>query len=135
MQLRSVVLALLTLAALSGCGGHLQDVVTTRREGGGTAATYAAPRAKAWAAVHDVLRLDEHVDMVEDHEAEGYVLAKIDASTIPIKYGAFIGAWLEPVGADQTRVVVVTRRTEATWGTGLTEATFQKEIATRLATP
>jgi hypothetical protein len=47
-----------------------------------------------------------------------------------VSYGAVMGAWIEPIDKDNTKVTVVTKRRIATnIATTLTEATFQKRFA------
>lgn len=120
----------LLVAASAGCGGLLHDVIPAHAKGEGSARIYSAPRAGAWAASHAELTAQK-VDYIEDHDAEGYMLAEIKPGLFT--YGTFIGVWLEPQGPDHTRVTVVTKRRDVTYFKGLNESTFLDDLEKRLA--
>jgi len=101
-----VGLTLVVLFAV-GCAARVAEVMRTEAAGGGTRDTYAVTPEQAWSIAQTVL-LREGFDVIEEHRAEGYLLA-----TSPVTFwtgGTLAGVWIAPVGADESAVTVVTRR-------------------------
>jgi len=99
----------LTLVVLlaAGCSATVAEVMRAQAAGVGTRDTYAVTQEQAWSIVETVL-LREGFDSIEQHRAEGYLLA-----TSPVTLwsgGTLAGVWIAPVGADESAVTVVTRR-------------------------
>jgi len=120
-----VGLTLVVLFAV-GCAARVAEVMRTEASGGGTRDTYAVTPEQAWSIAQTVL-LREGFDVIEEHRAEGYLLA-----TSPVTFwtgGTLAGVWIAPVGADESAVTVVTRRRQnpALVG-GLTEDDFHRRL-------
>jgi len=123
----TLVMAVLGLA---GCA-TLSDVVQEKDKGGGTVQVYPVDSDQAWKIALTVFRW-EGSDAIEEHRDQGYMLTSSGMNFVSA--GAVMGAWVEPVGRDQTKVTVVTKRRMATnIATTLTEATFQKRFGQAVA--
>jgi hypothetical protein len=99
----------LTLVVLlaAGCSATVAEVKRTQAAGGGTRDTYAVTPEQARSIAKTVL-LREGFDTIEEHRAEGYLLA-----TSPVTFwngGILAGVWIAPVGADESAITIVTRR-------------------------
>ena len=99
----------LTLVVLlaAACSATVAEVKRTQAAGGGTRETYAVTPEQARSIAKTVL-LREGFDTIEEHRAEGYLLA-----TSPVTFwngGILAGVWIEPVGADESAITIVTRR-------------------------
>jgi hypothetical protein len=99
----------LTLVVLlaAGCSATVAEVKRTQAAGGGTRDTYAVTPEQARSIAKTVL-LREGFDTIEEHRAEGYLLA-----TSRVTFwsgGTLAGVWFAPVGTDQSAVTIVTRR-------------------------
>jgi hypothetical protein len=117
-----VILGLFAL--LAGCA-TMGDVVRAKDEG--TAKVYPVNADQAWEIAKTVFRW-EGADAIEEHKSEGYMLTSSGMNWV--SWGAVMGAWIEPVDKDNTRVTVVTKRRIATnVATTLTETTFHKRFA------
>lgn len=109
-----------------GCA-TMSDVIRARDEGKGTTKIYPVNADQAWEIAKTVFRW-EGADAIEEHRAEGYMLTSSGMNLV--SYGAVMGAWIEPVDKDNTRVTVVTKRRIATnIATTLTETTFHRRFA------
>jgi len=109
---------------VAGCA-TMSDVV--RSKGEGTVNVYPVNEEQAWDIARTVFRW-EGTDAIEEHRKEGYMLTSSGMNLI--SYGTVMGAWVEPVDKDSTKVTVVTKRRIATnLATTLTEATFHKRFA------
>ena len=123
-RLPAVALVLL----LAGCV-TLADVPRYKSEG--RPETYPVTVDEAWTIARAVFRWGG-ADVIEDHRAEGYMLTTVGANLS--RRGTLMGAWVEPAGAGQSKVTVVTKRRVATnLATTLTETTFQKRFAQAVA--
>ena len=70
----------------------------------------------------------EGADAIEEHKDEGYMLTSSGPNLV--SWGAVMGAWIEPINKDDTKVTVVTkRRITVNVATTLTEGTFHKRFA------
>jgi hypothetical protein len=117
----SVVLFMLVI--LGGCA-TMSDVVKAKNEG--TSKVYHVTADQAWMIAKTVFRW-EGCDTIEEHKDEGYMLTSSGINLV--SYGAVMGAWIEPVDQDNTKVTVVTKRRIATnLATTLTESTFHKRF-------
>jgi PBP1b-binding outer membrane lipoprotein LpoB len=124
---KSIILfsaVLFLLALLGGCA-TMADVVKAKDEG--TSKVYPVTSDQAWMIAKTVFRW-EGSDAIEEHKDEGYMLTSSGMNLV--SYGAVMGAWIEPVDRNNTKVTVVTKRRIATnLATTLTESTFHKRFA------
>jgi Na+-transporting methylmalonyl-CoA/oxaloacetate decarboxylase gamma subunit len=120
----SMVLAFVIIViGITGCA-TMGDVVRSKDEG--TSASYQIGMDQAWEIARTVFRW-EGADAIEEHKSEGFMLTSSGMNFVSM--GAVMGAWVEPVDKDNTRVTVVTKRRIATnIATTLTEATFHKRF-------
>jgi hypothetical protein len=82
---------------------------------------------RAWEISRTVFRW-EGADAIEEHKADGYMLTSSGMNMISA--GAVMGAWLDPVDKNNTKVTVVTKRRLATnLATTLPESTFHTRFA------
>lgn len=117
-----VVLVLFT--SVAGCA-TLADVVQRKDEG--TVKIYPVTADQAWAIAKAVFRR-EGSDAIEEHRDEGYMLTSSGMNLIT--FGTVMGAWVEPISDQQTKVTVVTkRRVQTNIFTTLTETTFHRRFA------
>ena len=82
---------------------------------------------QAWEIAHKVFRW-EGSDAIEDDRPNHVMVTSsgVDA----ISYGTVMACWVEPVGAAQTRVTIVTkRRYQLGLFTTMTESTFHSRFA------
>lgn len=118
------VISLLILIFIGGCQ-TTGDVFQAKDEG--TAKVYPVNKEQAWKIAMMVFRW-EGADAIEEHKDEGYMLTSSGMSLVT--YGSVMGAWVDPIGTDQTKVTVVTKRRIATnFVTTLTESTFHTRFA------
>ncbi len=119
-----VGLFLVLLALLAGCA-TMSDVMRSKDDG--TAQVYPVDAEQAWEISRTVFRW-EGADAIEEHKADGYMLTSTGMNWV--SYGAVMGAWIDAVDKNNTKVTVVTKRRIATnLATTLTEATFHKRFA------
>lgn len=117
------ILAVL-LALLTGCA-TMGDVMKSKDEG--TAQVYPVDAEQAWEISRTVFRW-EGADAIEEHKADRYMLTSTGMNWV--SYGAVMGAWIDAVDKNNTKVTVVTKRRIATnLATTLTETTFHKRFA------
>ncbi len=115
---------LLMLVWFTGCA-TMSDVMRSKDEG--TAKVYPVNADQAWEIARTVFRW-EGADAIEEHKSEGYLLTSTGMNWV--SYGAVMGAWIDPVDKDNTRVTVVTKRRIATnLATTLTETTLHDRFA------
>ena len=126
MRMR-LVLTLFILFLLQGCA-TMNDVVQAKQDGSeGTTFVYDVNKAQAWTIAKTVFRW-EGSDTIEEHPEQNYMLTSSGMNLV--SWGAVMGAWVNPVDADHTRVTVVTkRRVTINIATTLTEGTFHKRFA------
>ncbi len=107
-----------------GCA-TLDDVIKAKKSG--MTRVYDVSFNQAWKIAKRVFRW-EGSDSIEEHKKEGYMLTSSGVNLIT--YGTVMGAWVEPIGDNKTKVTVVTKRRIATnLATTLTETTFHKKFA------
>jgi hypothetical protein len=111
---------LLSLLMLNvGCA-TMSDVI--RNKNNGAVRVYSVNENDAYRIAHTIFRW-EGADAVEEKRDENLVLTSSSASLLTM--GTFMGAWIEPVDADHTKVTIVTKRKVATNAvTTLTERSF-----------
>ena len=114
-------------ALLDGCA-TMNDVVQVKESGSeGTTKVYAVNAEQAWEISKTVFRW-EGSDAIEEHRDKGYMLTSSGMNLV--SWGAVMGAWVEPVDKENTKVTVVTkRRLTLNIATTLTEGTFHKRFA------
>ena len=119
-----LVLVIVAAVWLSGCA-TMSDVMKSKDQG--TVMVYPVSSDQAWNIARTVFRW-EGTDAIEEHRPEGYMLTSTGMNLI--SYGAVMGAWIEPIDNNSTKVTVVTkRRIQTNLATTLTEATFHKRFA------
>lgn len=126
------ILVLVCIAAmaviLGGCA-TMGDVMRAKDDG--TAQVYSVTGEQAWEIAKTVFRW-EGADAIEEHKADGYILTSTGMNLV--SYGAVMGAWIDPVDKNSTKVTVVTKRRIATnLATTLTEGTFHKRFGQAVA--
>lgn len=93
----------------------------------GTAKIYPVDAEQAWEISRTVFRW-EGADAIEEHKADGYMLTSTGMNWV--SYGAVMGAWIDSVDKNNTKITVVTKRRIATnIATTLTESTFHRRFA------
>lgn len=109
---------------IAGCA-TMGDVTQSKEEG--TSKVYPVTADQAWDIAKSAFRW-EGADAIEEHRAEGYMLTSSGMNWV--SWGAVMGAWIDPVDKNNTRVTAVTkRRISVNVATTLTEATFHKRFA------
>ncbi len=119
-----LLMMLFVIVLISGCA-TMSDVAGSKDSG--TSAVYPVTADQAWDIAKTVFRW-EGADAIEEHRNDGYMLTSSGMNMV--SYGAVMGAWIDPIDKDKTKVTVVTkRRLSLNAATTLTEATFQKRFA------
>ncbi len=114
----------MTLVVMIGGCATMGDVAKAKDEG--TSKVYPVTADQAWDIARAVFRL-EGADAIEEHRKEGYMLTSSGMNLV--SYGAVMGAWIDSIDVNNTKVTVVTKRRIATnLATTLTEATFHKRF-------
>lgn len=124
----SAIIMLFSLVALLGGCATMNDVVRVKEDGTeGTTKIYPVTADQAWEISKTVFRW-EGSDAIEEHRDQGYMLTSSGMNLV--SWGAVMGAWIEPVDGNNTRVTVVTkRRVTVNIATTLTETTYHKRFA------
>jgi len=106
----------------------MDDVVRVKQSGSeGTTRVYPVSFEEAWDISKAVFRW-EGSDAIEEHKDQGYMLTSSGVNLF--SWGTVMGAWIEPIDKDKTKVTVVTKRSVAVnIATTLTEGTYQKRFA------
>ncbi len=122
-----VVVLISFIALLSGCA-TMNDVVRVKEEGTeGTTKVYPVTADQAWEISKAVFRW-EGSDAIEEHRDQGYMLTSSGINLV--SWGTVMGAWIEPVDKNNTKVTVVTkRRVTVNIATTLTEGTYHRRFA------
>ena len=130
MKLRTIGTSICFAIALLGIGGcaTMNDVVQAKESGReGTTQNYRVGEDQAWNIAKTVFRW-EGSDAIEEHRDQHYMLTSSGMNLVSA--GTVMGAWIEPIDANNTKVTVVTkRRIQTNLVTTLTESTFQKRFA------
>jgi len=126
---RATILALVALLVwVVGCS-TTSDVLKAKSEG--TSQVYPVNADQAWKIARTVFRW-EGADAIEEHRDEGYMLTSSGRDLV--SEGTVMGAWVDPVDKNNTKVTVVTKRRIATnIATTLTETTFHRRFAQAVA--
>jgi hypothetical protein len=127
--LANVLVAAALVAAAPGLAGcaHLGDLQKEHERGHGTVLVYSVAPDRAWDTSESILR-GAGAETVEEHRDKGYMVASTTLGAGG-SAGTYIGVWIEPVGADHTKVSVITKRkVEAAIITALTEDGFHKKF-------
>jgi hypothetical protein len=115
---------LILLSTETGCS-TLADVVGKKEEG--TSQVYSVNVDQAWEIAKVVFRT-EGTDAIEEHRSAGYMLTSSGMNMVSM--GAVMGAWIDAVGKDETKVTVLTkRRITINVATTLMESTFHRRFA------
>jgi hypothetical protein len=125
----SVLFVVLTLGPV-GCAGERQDVLSAHDAHKGAVRVFNVGMAQAWEAARAALRWN-HADTIEEHRAEGYMLATAGVSAW--SWGASMGVWLEPANAQGTQVRAIVSRKLATNVFGQSEDVLLDDIAKAVA--
>jgi len=115
------------IVLLSGCS-TMNDVVRVKENGSeGTTKVYPINEDQGWTIAKTVFRW-EGADAIEEYKDKGYMLTSSGMDLISA--GAVMGAWIEPVDKENTKITVVTkRRLTINVFTTLMESTFHKRFA------
>ena len=126
-RILAVIVFLSFVALLTGCA-TMDDVVKARETGTeGTTKVYPVTVDQAWEISKTVFRW-EGSDAIEEHKDQGYMLTSSGMNLVSA--GAVMGAWIEPVDKQNTKVTAVTKRRIATnIATTLTETTYHNRFA------
>jgi len=117
--------ALLMLVAILGGCATMGDVSRSKEDG--TSKVYPVNADQAWDIAKAVFRW-EGADAIEEHRKDGYMLTSSGMNMV--SWGAVMGAWIDSVDQNNTKVTVVTkRRLSMNIATTLTEDTFHKRFA------
>jgi predicted transcriptional regulator len=117
---------LILVTQLFGCIS-MNDVIRAKTEGAeGTTRLYQANSELSWEIARTVFRW-EGTDAIEEHKDQGYMLTSSGMNLL--SWGTLMGAWIEPVNEETTKVTVVTkRRMPLDFVTTLTEGTFHSRF-------
>ena len=109
---------------LAGCA-TMGDVMKSKDKG--TAEVYPVNADQAWEICRMVFRW-EGSDAIEEHRDQGFMLTSSGVNLA--SWGAVMGAWVDPIDENNTKITVVTkRRIQVNVATTLTETTFHKRCA------
>ena len=128
-----ISLALLLTCIVFGAGcSTTNDVIRVKESGSeGTTKVYSVTVDQAWDIARTVFKW-EGSDAIEEYKAEGYMLTSSGPNMV--SWGAVMGAWVEPVAGDSSKVTVVTkRRITINVATTLTESKFHKRFEEAVA--
>jgi len=122
-----VIIFLSYVALFTGCA-TMNDVVQVKDAGTeGTTKVYPVNADQAWEISKTVFRW-EGSDAIEEHRDQGYMLTSSGINLV--SWGTVMGAWIEPVDNNNTKVTVVTkRRVTINIATTLTEGTYHRRFA------
>ena len=122
-----VIIFLSYVALFTGCA-TMNDVVQVKEAGTeGTTKVYPVNAEQAWEISKTVFRW-EGSDAIEEHRDQGYMLTSSGINLV--SWGTVMGAWIEPVDKNNTKVTVVTtRRVTINIATTLTEGTYHRRFA------
>jgi len=122
-----VIIFLSYVALFTGCA-TMNDVVQVKEAGTeGTMKVYPVNADQAWEISKTVFRW-EGSDAIEEHRDQGYMLTSSGINLV--SWGTVMGAWIEPVDNNNTKVTVVTkRRVTINIATTLTEGTYHRRFA------
>lgn len=125
-SLQTIFGMLAILAGVVGCA-TLADVIREKDEGSGTVQVYSVTADQAWEVAKAVFRW-EGSDAIEEHRDKGYMLTSSGMNLV--SFGTVMGAWIERISDQQTKVTVVTkRRVQTNIFTTLMESTFHRRFA------
>jgi hypothetical protein len=99
---------LLALCSLLVACTNMHDVVGAHDKGLGTPAVYPVSEQQAWKITNTILKIDRPSAPVEERRGEGYVLLKVSVSSLGS--GTYIGVWVDPVSATETKVTFVRKQ-------------------------
>lgn len=117
---------LLAFSAMIACS-TMSDVIEDKQKGKGTSDIYPVTLEEAWDIAKTVFRW-EGADAIEEHKEENYMLTSSGMNLV--SYGAVMGAWIEKVDENSTKVTVVTkRRIKTNLFTTLTEKGFHQSFS------
>ena len=108
----------------AGCA-TMSDVVKAKADG--TSETYPVNTDQAWEISKTVFRW-EGSDAIEEHRDQGYMVTSSGINVYSA--GTVMGAWVDKIDANHTKVTVVTkRRMKTNVFTTMMESTFHKRFA------
>jgi len=126
VKVLAILIILVVSAWITGCA-TMSDVARAKEEGKGTTQVYPVNTDQAWEIAMIVFRW-EGADAIEEHRSQGYMLTSSGMNLVTA--GTVMGAWIEPVDQNTTKVTAVTKRRISTnLATTLTETTFHKRFA------
>jgi len=119
---------ILILIWITGCA-TASDVLREKEQGKGTSKVYPVNEALAWKIAEMVFHW-KGMEAIEEHRSEGYMLMRSKDSTL--SWGVLVGAWIEPIDNDTTKVTVITKKIDPTDFMAfmtLSETAFHEEFA------
>jgi hypothetical protein len=120
------ILSLTVALAAAGCAGEREDVLSAHDAHEGEVRVFNVGMDQAWAAARAALRWN-HADAIEEHRADGYMLATAGVSGW--SWGAAMGVWFEAANAQGTQVRAIVSRRLATNVFGQSEDMLLDDIA------
>ena len=124
--LGKALMLVIGVSMLAGCQ-PMDRLPKAKQAGRGTTQVYAVPEAQAWQIAKTVF-LWSGTQPLQEHRDEGYMLTRNGFDFVTA--GAVMGAWVEAVDAEQTKVTVITRRRVVlSPATTLRERTFHRRFA------
>jgi len=96
-----------TVIILITCAPAHDGVTTSKKTPEGISEVYPVDVDQAWEIAKVVFRWEGRRS-IEEHRDQGYMLSSTGIG--PVAWGTVMGAWLEPVDEDKTRVTVITKR-------------------------
>ncbi len=124
--MRFLILVIVSTFLFSGCS-TLNSVIEAKEDGKGTVKVYDINMDDAWTLAKKSFRWGG-ADAIEEYKEEGYMLTSKGMNLV--SSGSVMGAWLEKVDDDKTRVTVITKRRISTnIATGMTEDKFHRLFA------
>jgi len=113
----------LLLLLLSACAGR-DTIKQAYTDGKGTSETYGIDSKTAFELCRTVLYW-EGAKTVDEFPDEQYMMCRISGG-----YGCGVGVWINAVEEGKSKVTVITKRNVSmSLTTGLTETTFQRDLA------
>jgi hypothetical protein len=112
------------ISSLTQACRTMSDVIKNKDEG--TVEVYPVNSDQAWKIAMQVFRW-EGADAIEEHRDQNLMLTSSGFNLVTA--GTYMGAWVEPVDTNITKVTCVTKRRIATnIATTLTETTFHNRF-------
>lgn len=126
----ALVLAAISLFALSSCAAPLRTALTMKPRGLST--TYPLSYDQTYTAMRAALRWSSDYGIIEDHKEQGYLFS---IATVSSRYGTSLYydiIWLDFIADTETRVTILTSGMTAGVSTAQLELQQNMDYAARL---